>query len=127
MPTENLPGTPLLRSSAPYNFEGHRKHYGNGTNMLRTERLAQPKALKIGDMLATGDRVLSEPREGGNGSVFIHLTGGFDGHWIDVPARIPIALITKADDEETWKSHITSMQTEHDRVDSSKEITLPQD
>ncbi len=77
----------------------------SGENMLRTERLAQPRALEIGDILATGDRVLSPPREGGNGSVLLHLTDGFDGHWVDVPARIPIALLTEDDNapEAVWK------------------------
>ena len=73
-------------------------------NRLRTSRLAQPGALEVGDILATGDVVLSTPREGGNGSVMIHLTGGLDGHWISVPARIPIALLTKEDNapEALW-------------------------
>jgi hypothetical protein len=80
-----------------YGFEEHLLRYGTGENMLRTSRLAQPRALKVGDVLATGDRILSPPREGGNGSVMIHLSGGINGHLIEVPARIPIALLTKDD------------------------------
>ncbi len=61
--------------------------------MRNSDRFAQPATLVPGDILANGDRVLSEPREGGNGSVLIHLTGGYHGHWVGVPARIPIALL----------------------------------
>jgi hypothetical protein len=81
----------------PMNYEEFVQNRGSGQNRLRTTRLAQPGALQEGDILATGDRLLSPPREGGNGSVLIHLTGGFNGHWIDVPARIPIALLTPED------------------------------
>jgi len=97
MKEKRLPGLPLYNHKS-YGFEEHVREYGHGTNRLRTSRLAQPGALKIGDVLATGDQVLSAPREGGNGSVLIHLTGGTDGHWIGVPARIPVALLTKDDD-----------------------------
>ncbi len=96
MGEKELPGLPLF-CHVPYGFEGHVRNFGTGINRLRTARLAQPGALKVGDILATGDRVLSDPREGGNGSVLIHLTGGADGHWMGVPARIPIALLTKGD------------------------------
>lgn len=102
---KELPGLKLRRRSSSYGFEEHIRLYGNGDNMLRTMRLAQPCALKVGDILATGDRVLSPPREGGNGSVLLHLTGGFNGHWVEVPARIPIALLTKEDNapDAVWK------------------------
>ena len=97
MKEKRLPGLPLYYHES-YGFEKHLSEYdGNGINRLRTPRLAQPRALKVGDILATGDKVLSAPREGGNGLVLIHLTGGTDGHWIDVPARVPIALLTKED------------------------------
>ncbi len=88
---KKLPGLPLYHHE-PYGFAKHLSEYGNGINRLRTPRLAQPRALKVGDILATGDKVLSAPREGGNGLILIHLTGGTDGHWIGVPARVPIAL-----------------------------------
>lgn len=102
---KELPGLKLRRWSAPYGFEQHVQRYGSGDNMLRTGRLAQPCALQVGDILATGDRVLSLPREGGNGSIMLHLTGGFNGHWVGVPARIPIALLTQEDGapEAVWK------------------------
>ena len=98
MAGKKLPGQRLMTRCSPYGLREHPNHYGLGDNMLRTERLAQPCALNVGDILATGDKVLSPPREGGNGSVLLHLTGGFDGHWVGVPARIPIALLTADDD-----------------------------
>lgn len=102
---KELPGLKLRRWSAPYGFEEHVRRYGSGDNMLRTTRLAQPCALRVGDILATGDRVLAPPREGGNGSVLLRLTGGFNGHWVGVPARIPIALLTGEDNtpDAVWK------------------------
>ena len=93
----NLLGSPLYGYGQTYGFDEYAHEKGNGQNFLRTDRLSQPKALKIGDVLATGCKVLSEPREGGNGDVLIHLTGGFSGHWTSVPSRIPIALLTGED------------------------------
>ena len=101
---DDPPGLFLSRRP-PYGFEEHLRGHGNGANALRTVRVVQPRALEIGDILANGDRVLSLPREGGNGTVLIHLTGGYDGCWIGVPARIPIALLTPEDNapEELWR------------------------
>lgn len=65
---------------------------GTGGNWLRTSRSAQPGALRIGDVLLTGETVISEPRDGENGRVLIHLSGGQRGTWVPVIARIPIAL-----------------------------------
>lgn len=96
LPTE--PSTALYGYGITQTFEEYLKSHGSGTNMLRTTRVCQPGALKPGDILATGDEVLSEPRGAYNGGVFIHLTGGWNGHWIDVPARIPIALLADDDD-----------------------------
>ncbi len=93
----SLPGIPLRKQGEPYGFEKHLEEYGNGDNNLRTERLAQPRALKIGDILATGNIVLSAPRDAGKGGVWIHLTGGRGGDWVEVSARIPIALLAKED------------------------------
>lgn len=53
------------------------------------------EALREADELMTGDKVLSPSREGGNGSVLVHLTGGHDGHWVSMPSRIPVALKSK--------------------------------
>ena len=89
----NTPPGLEFRSFGPaYGLEDLPKHYGTGYNMLRTAGVCQPRALRVGDILATGDKVLSLPREGGNGTVLIHITGGHDGHWVGVPGRIPIAL-----------------------------------
>jgi hypothetical protein len=80
-----------------YGLVQHALLYGAGENKFRTVRFAQPRALRLGDILATGDRVLSDPHEVANGSVELHLTGGHEGHRIEVPARIPIALLTEAE------------------------------
>jgi hypothetical protein len=93
----NLLGTDLYNYGKPMDIATYAKMKGRGICRLRTNRLAQPGALVEGDILATGCRVLSEPREGGNGQVLLHLTGGFNGHWVGVPARIPIALLTPED------------------------------
>lgn len=100
-----LPGLQLRNSCESYGFDKHIERYGSGDNMLRTMQLSQPSALRVDDTLATGDKVLSVPRDAGNGGVWIHLSGGFDGHWIRVPARIPIALLSRGDNvpEAVWK------------------------
>jgi hypothetical protein len=98
---KELPGLRSYANTGSYGFEEHIRRYGSGDNMLRTERLAQPLALQKGDVLATGDHVLSPPRVGSDGIVFVHLSGGTDGQWIEwieLPARIPVALHTKEDD-----------------------------
>ncbi len=88
-----------------YGYDEHVVRYGTGQNRLRTARVAQPRALHIGDRLATGDVVLSIPQEDGYGGVLLRLTGGPHGQWVVVPARIPIALLTKEDGapEAVWK------------------------
>jgi hypothetical protein len=63
---------------------------GNGSNMLRTSILSQPRALKKGDVLATGEVVLENPRRGFNSSALIHLD---NSGWIELASRIPIALM----------------------------------
>lgn len=75
-----------------YGYHAHQKKYGSGENLYRTATFAQPLALEVGDILVTGDEVLAPPKLGFNGSVLITLTGGFDGHEISVPSRIPIAI-----------------------------------
>lgn len=94
----DLLGFPLEQDERTETFYQYAKSKGNGANMLRTVRLSQPKALRPGDVLASGCRVLEYPREGGNGTVLIKLTGGHRGSWIGVPGRIPIALLTQEDD-----------------------------
>ena len=60
--------------------------------MVRLPFACDPRALRTGDQLVCGDYVLAEPEQGFNGSVRIKLTGGWDGHWIEVPSRLPIAI-----------------------------------
>jgi|GEM_PF-3772256 len=79
-------------STQPYGLEGHLQHRGDGSNMLRTETCCQPRALQPGDWLMTGDRVLAYPKEGGNGSVMVWMTGGHEGHHVDIGARWPLAM-----------------------------------
>lgn len=91
------PGWPI-DIEAPYGYGEHLERYGRGDNLLRTEHVAQPRALKPGDVLATGDRVLSFPRKGFDGHVLVHMAGGTLGHWVPMAARLPIALLAKGDD-----------------------------
>lgn len=88
---KNLLGDPLPEQGSE-ELEELLKRGGNYLNNLRTTLAAQPSTLRIGDILITGERIMSPPREGGNGSVLLHLSGGAHGDWISVPARIPIAL-----------------------------------
>lgn len=67
-------------------------NYGNGHNHARLPFAAQPRALQVGDQLVTGDFVLEPPREGFNGQVILKITGGWRGHEVSVPSRIPIAI-----------------------------------
>jgi hypothetical protein len=94
------PGWPIPESltAQPYGLHEHLRRHGTGDNMLRTTRFAQPQALRVGDLLATGCRVLSPPRWGYNSSILVHLTGGHTGHWIKMAPRLPIALLTPEDD-----------------------------
>lgn len=85
------PGSPLY-DRYPYDLTEHKKQYGNGDNALRLEWCCQAGQLKVGDILITGEKVMSPPREGGNGSVLIHIGDQSHAVWIDIPSRIPIAL-----------------------------------
>lgn len=91
----NLLGWPLIRYQK-ISLEDWERYGGRHGCPLRAVTFAQPGALEKGDVLATGERLISPPREGGNGAVLLHLSeeGRCDsyGTWIDVPARIPIAL-----------------------------------
>jgi len=66
---------------------------GLGRNLLRTRQFAQPYTLMQGDRLATGDELMSPPRQGNEGEIFLHLRRE-DGQpkWVAVPSIIPIAL-----------------------------------
>ena len=91
------PGWPCYEM-APYGYTEHIERLGSGSNRLRTEHVAQPQALE------PGDRVLSPPRSGIHGSVLVHMTGGTNGCWISMAARLPIALLVQYGDVpgEMW-------------------------
>jgi len=100
----NLLGMSLYQYVEPhdkiFDLKDWVKERGNGKNLLRDcvdFRYSQPRALEIGDILITGEIVISEPREGGNGAVLVHLSGGKRGTWLSFPARIAIALIDCCD------------------------------
>ena len=94
----NLLGFPLYRYGESYGLEEWVRLRGCGQNYLRTARFAQPGGLKVGDILATGEKVLSPPREGGNGAVLVHLSSGRkDGTWLSFPSRTALALLTTED------------------------------
>lgn len=92
----NLLGFPL-KDCGVTDFRGYADRDGGDPQNIRTDRYSHPAVLEMGDTLATGQKLLSPPRDGGNKSVLLHLTGGLHGDWISVPARIPVALIS-ADD-----------------------------
>ncbi|MES3031132.1 MAG: hypothetical protein V4697_01825 [Patescibacteria group bacterium] len=89
----NLLGSPLYYHGPPIGWKEYKERGGGYPSILRTKHVAQPSTLKVGDILGTGEEIISPPREGGNGSVLIHLAGGDRGTWLDVPARIPLALL----------------------------------
>lgn len=66
---------------------------GEGT-WLRTDFCSHVGALEPGDVLASKETVLSPPREGGNGSVYLHLMDErFSSDlWFDYPSRTILAL-----------------------------------
>lgn len=92
----------LSRYVDPYGYRLHGRLYGTGYDVrLRTERLAQPCVLRTGDVLATGDIVRAEPKpdDNGRGMVSVLLSGRFgDEFWVEIPAHIPVALLTEEDD-----------------------------
>lgn len=89
-----------MSSQSSYGFEEHaRRCRFSNVHRLRTTRIAQPRTLKFGDTLGTGDRVLEEPTEGTNGMINICISGGPNGKgkWVEVSAEIPIALLVSED------------------------------
>lgn len=88
----NLLGKPLYYIQQ-YDLKSWINNRGNGGNRLRNERYSQPGALEVGDILITGERVISPPREGGNGAVLVHLSGRKDGVWLSFSSRTALALI----------------------------------
>jgi hypothetical protein len=78
-------------------FEQYLKNSGIGINVLRAGRICQPRALIPQDILADGRYVLCDPGEGFNGDVLVCLSSDFEGGWLKIPARIPLALFHKED------------------------------
>jgi len=66
---------------------------GSGSNLLRTDDLAQPRALRIGDQLAYGE-IVEKIRVGYNDSVIILLNRS---GWVELAPRLPIALFGNKD------------------------------
>jgi len=64
-------------------------HQGDGTNLLRMPNFAQPRALKVGDMLASGEFVTETGRKGYNDIPLIHLD--LSG-WVELVPRLPVAI-----------------------------------
>ncbi|OHA93985.1 MAG: hypothetical protein A3E02_00930 [Candidatus Zambryskibacteria bacterium RIFCSPHIGHO2_12_FULL_38_34] len=93
----NLLGFPLHNYGEPYGLKEWVSIRGSGHNLLRTKRFGQPRTLKVGDILVTGEKVLSPPREGGNGAVLVHLSGRKHGTWLSFPSRTALALLTEED------------------------------
>jgi hypothetical protein len=86
----DVPGWPNEMRIIPYGLRQYlEKEKGNGSNSLRTEYVAQPFALKQGDVLATGEVVIEHPRRGYNSSALIHLD---KSGWVELAPRLPIAL-----------------------------------
>jgi hypothetical protein len=84
------PGWPAERNyREPYGLAEHAREFGNGTNLLRTDDIAQPRALKPGDILASREMVTQPLRSGYNSSCLVCLenTG-----WVEVAPRLPLAL-----------------------------------
>ena len=90
----NLLGLEFYDHHAPYGLIEWVAKRGSGDNFLRTAYAAQPRALKEGDILLTGERVLCPPREGGNGRVLVKVSGCEGGTWLDFPSRTAIALLS---------------------------------
>lgn len=91
----NQIGAPLA-PELTYGLAEWQRRRGSGENYLRTERFAQPAALQVGDILVTGERVISPPRRGYNSEILVHLSGGAGGTWLGFASRIALALFTPA-------------------------------
>jgi hypothetical protein len=90
------PGWPLTekeyqrRCASVYGLEEWlAKERRTGSNLIRTGRFTQPQALRIGDVLATGETV-EKIRRGYDDSVILKLDRS---GWVEVPPRLPVALL----------------------------------
>lgn len=98
-PNPNKPWTlPHVSQLAPWDLSEHKRRTGNGDNRLRTPRFAQVRALRLDDILVTGERVADVPRDGYNGSVHVKLQDGPHHFvWLVFPSRCALALLTEED------------------------------
>lgn len=93
----NLLGWPFVnQNEETHGIEEWQKNRGSGQNLLlRTDCCAQPRALRIGDVLVTGETVLKEPRQGENDQVLVCISDGDkEDHveWLSFPSRTALAL-----------------------------------
>lgn len=93
----NLLGFPLYPKPS-VGWDEYIADRGTGNERLRVESCANPGALEIGDILASGETVCELPREGGNGAVLVKLSthGGLHTVWMSYSARTVLALIAAA-------------------------------
>jgi hypothetical protein len=74
----------------PYGLAEHAREFGNGTNLLRTTDIAQPRALKPCDILASKEMVAQPLRSGYNSSCLVCLD---KSGWVELAPRLPLALL----------------------------------
>ena len=68
-----------------------------GIHRLRNHRYSQPAVLQVGDLLVTGQWVLSVPVRMKNGDYAFFISDGKSNLRVVVSERLPIALLTSAD------------------------------
>lgn len=84
------PGWPIAHAK-PYGPVDMRDRQQNGEYFLRSIYGAQPRVLRKGDVLATGQVVCDAPRDAGDGeNILINL----DDVWKSVPAWAPLGFTT---------------------------------
>jgi hypothetical protein len=83
------PGWPETSHERSYDLQEWFRQKGNGSNALRTPMLCQPRTLRKGDVLVTGEIVTESVRRGWNSGVLVHLDRS---GWVELASRLPIAL-----------------------------------
>lgn len=73
---------------------------------LRTANAAHPAVLRVGDVFVTGEVVLAAPRKGFDNIVHVLISSGRNGCWIQIPSYLPIALLTKEDQESAPSGYV---------------------
>lgn len=95
MAKQKLPGRAIDLDIPTYGMTEFLKNHSNGAspNMLRTAYCVQPKALRKGDMLATGSKIVEAPRTGKIGRILVCIEHkDMAPYWFELPEFIPIAL-----------------------------------